>query len=65
MTDRELIRIAASLLTDEEFRVWIAHHVDGKGRRSGSLALGISEDQWRYRLRNAHAKIATETQEAA
>lgn len=57
MTDREIIRIARDILTDQELEVWLAKHIAGKGRRSGSLALGISEDAWRYRLAQAERKI--------
>lgn len=55
--DRELIRRARRTLTDEEFAVWLTKHVAGKGRRSGSLVLGITEDAWRYRLRSAETKL--------
>ncbi len=68
MTDREIIRIARDTLTDQELEVWLAKHIAGKGRRSGSLALGISEEAWRYRLAQAERKIRTHidhTKEAA
>ena len=58
MTDRQLLALARKELTDQEFRVWFAKHYNGNGRRSGSLALGISEDAWRHRLRTAEAKLA-------
>lgn len=57
MNDRELIRIARDVLTAAELHVWITKHVAGKGRRSGSVALGITEDAWRYRLARSEAKI--------
>lgn len=67
MTDRELLLLARNTLTLEEFSVWFAKHYAGNGRRSGSLALGITEDQWRYRLARATLKItvAIENTEAA
>lgn len=67
-TDREIIRIARDTLTDAELEVWLAKHVAGKGRRAGSLALGITEDAWRYRLAQADRKIQahlTHAKEAA
>lgn len=45
------------MLTAAELNVWITKHVGGRGRRSGSLALGITEDAWRYRLRRAELKL--------
>lgn len=58
MTDREIIRIARDTLTDHELEVWLAKHIAERGRRSGSLALGITEDAWRYRLAKADRKIS-------
>lgn len=58
MTDRKLLQLARFTLTEPEFRVWFAKHYNGNGRRSGSLALGISEDAWRYRLALAEEKMA-------
>lgn len=57
MTDRDLIRIARTELSGPEFDVWLTKTIAGKGRRSGSLALGISEDAWRYRYRRATLKM--------
>jgi hypothetical protein len=54
---RDTIRQAEQLLTAAEFRVWLAKHVLGLGRRSGSMALGISEDAFRYRLARADRKL--------
>lgn len=58
MTDRELILLARENLTADEFNVWLTKNVAGKGRRAGSLVLGITEEAWRYRLRRADEKIA-------
>lgn len=57
MNDRELLELARRTLTDIEFRVWFAKHYQDLGRRSGSLALGISEDAWRYRLTSATRRL--------
>lgn len=54
---RQLIQIATQTLTPHELEVWLTKHVGGKGRRAGSLALGITEDAWRYRLQRADTKI--------
>ena len=62
MNNRDLLALARNTLTDDEIVVWIAKHYTGLGRRAGSLALGISEDAYRYRLAKAdaamHAAIA-------
>lgn len=58
MNDRDLLHHARKELTHNEFKVWFAKHYAGHGRRSGSLALGITEDAWRHRLRTAEAKLA-------
>lgn len=58
-TTRELIQIAREHLTPDEFNVWITKHIAGRGRRAGSLALGITEDAWRYRLTRAELKLQT------
>ena len=55
--EANLIRVARELLTPEELDVWLTKHIAGKGRRTGSLALGITEDTWRYRLTKADRKI--------
>lgn len=55
--DKKTIEIAREILTKSEFSVWLAKHVAGHGRRSGSLALGISEEAWRYRLNQATRKM--------
>lgn len=65
MTDRELIRIARDELTADEISVWMAKYVSGLGRRTGSLALGISEDAWRWRIRRAEAKVLAKLKERA
>lgn len=67
MTDRELLAVARHTLDEREFRVWFAKHYQDLGRRSGSVALGISEDSWRYRLACATRKLdaALQAQEAA
>jgi hypothetical protein len=57
-TDRNLIRTARENLTDPELDVWLAKHIHGYGRRAGSLALGITEEAWRYRLTSADRKVA-------
>lgn len=67
MTDRRLLELAKDTLNHDEFRVWVTKHYAGNGRRSGSLALGITEDSWRYRLRSAEQKMnqALEQENAA
>lgn len=57
--DRQLIHQATLTLTSDELAVWLTKHIAGKGRRTGSLILGITEDQWRYRIRSADLKLAT------
>ncbi len=57
MNDRDLIRIARIELAGPEFDVWLTKTIAGKGRRAGSLALGITEDAFRYRLDQATRKI--------
>lgn len=57
MTDRELIRLATRELPPELLAVWLAKHIAGKGRRAGSLTLGITEDAWRYRLQRAEQQL--------
>lgn len=57
MTDKQLIRLALDTLTTQEFDVWITKHYGQKGRQQGSLALGITQDAWRYRLDQAHRKM--------
>lgn len=64
-TSAELIKLARNTLTPDEFSVWLTKHVAGKGRRSGSLTLGITEDAWRYRLQQADRKMTIATKEAA
>lgn len=59
MTDRQLIRLALDTLTTDEFDVWITKHYAGKGRYTGSLALNISQDAWRYRLDQANRKMTS------
>jgi hypothetical protein len=64
--DRDLIALARDTLTRDEFDVWISKNVVGYGRRAGSLALGITEEAWRYRLNAATRKVqAARDQEAA
>jgi hypothetical protein len=65
MIDRARIHQARHTLTSNEFNVWLTKHVAGKGRRSGSLALGITEDAWRYRLQQAERKLDAQDKEAA
>lgn len=62
---RALIERAQADLSKPELDVWLAKHVFGYGRRKGSLALGISEDAWRYRLTCAERKLTEATTEAA
>lgn len=57
MTDRELLKLARHELTTTEFDVWFAKNYRELGRYSGSLALGITVDQYRYRLHTATQKI--------
>lgn len=59
------IRHARSILTGPEFDVWLTKTIAGKGRRSGSLTLGITEDAWRYRLDQAIRKINAAKERAA
>lgn len=56
--DRRTIQAARQLLTPDELDVWLTKYVADKGRRSGSVYLGITEDAWRYRLANAKRKLA-------
>lgn len=63
--DREMILRARAILTPAEFSVWLTKHVAGKGRRAGSVSLGITEDAWRYRLDQAHRKLESDYTEAA
>lgn len=56
-TQKELIRIARIELSGPEFDVWLTKTIAGKGRRAGSLLLGITEDAWRYRYDQAVRKI--------
>lgn len=56
-SDRHLIRIARDTLAEPELDVWLSKHVHGYGRRAGSLALGITEEAWRYRLLNADRRV--------
>ncbi len=65
MNNRDYIRLAAQHLNDEELRVWIAHYLEGYGRRTGALMLDISEDTWRTRLTNANRKLAAHLKEPA
>lgn len=65
LPEKELIAIAREILTHDEFSVWLTKHIAGKGRRTGSLTLGITEDAWRYRLNQADRKMRIATQEAA
>lgn len=64
MDDRDLLKLAAQLCSLAELEVWLTKHIAGKGRRTGSIALGISEDAWRYRLRRAEDKLAPHIKEA-
>lgn len=59
----ELITHARKHLTTEEFAVWLTKHIAGKGRRTGSITLGITEDAWRYRLQQADRKLAKHLQD--
>ncbi len=56
-TEQELLALARSKLDDLEFRVWFAKHYQHLGRRAGSLALGITEEVFRYRLATATRKM--------
>jgi len=64
-SDRKTIELARTILTPSEFDVWLTKHIAGKGRRSGSITLGITEDAWRYRLQRADTKLARHLEEAA
>lgn len=63
MTDDELRTLARHTLTQPEHAVWAAKHLRGLGRRSGSLALGITEEAFRHRLHNADRKMAAAIRE--
>lgn len=63
INSREAITIARRILTPDEFAVWLTKHISGKGRRTGSLTLGISEDAWRYRLQQADRKLTRHLEE--
>lgn len=65
MTSRDAILLARTILTPDELNVWLTKHVAGKGRRSGSLVLGITEDAWRYRLQRAEHKITDQLRKDA
>ena len=67
MSERALLELARATLKPAEFTVWFAKHYQHLGRRSGSLALGISEEAWRYRLGAATRKVdaALQAQEEA
>lgn len=62
-TTRELITTAHNILTPNEYAVWLTKHIAGKGRRTGSLTLGITQEAWRYRLHQADRKLANHLQE--
>jgi hypothetical protein len=51
---------ADPILTTPELHVLLLHSA-GYGRRAGSLALGITEDAWRWRLAAARRKIGKPT----
>lgn len=63
ISSREAIAIAKQILTPKEFSVWLTKHIAGKGRRTGSLTLGITEDAWRYRLQQADRKLTRHLEE--
>jgi DNA-directed RNA polymerase specialized sigma24 family protein len=65
MNDRQLLELAQKTLTADEYRVWFAKHYQGYGRRAGSLALGVTEDQFRNRLHTATRKLRKALEEAA
>lgn len=56
--------IAERVCDPDELRI-LRLKAAGYGRRSGSLALGISEETWRYRMRKAMLKIEQAKKEAA
>lgn len=60
-----LITVAREILSPDEFSVWLTKHIAGKGRRTGSITLGITEDAWRYRLQQADRKLERHLEEAA
>lgn len=53
MTDRNLIRLAAHQLDPDLFVVWLQKTQQHLGRRAGAKLLGISEDAWRHRWKQA------------
>lgn len=57
MTNRDLLALARNTLTIDEFAVWTASTFSGLGRRAGSLALGISEEAFRWRLAKGARKM--------
>jgi DNA-binding CsgD family transcriptional regulator len=54
--DRELRTTLERILTPAELDV-VKLRAANYGRRRGSLALGISEEAWRYRWRNVIRKL--------
>lgn len=65
MNDRQLLELAQKTLTEPEYQVWVAKHYQGHGRWDGSLALGITVDQFRYRLNTATRKLRHAIEETA
>jgi DNA-directed RNA polymerase specialized sigma24 family protein len=57
MTLKEQLRLATQHLDPQALEVWIAKHLHGYGRRAGSLALGITEEQFRHRLHRADSTM--------
>lgn len=53
MSLRQQIELAREHLPADVLEVWMAKHVHGYGRHSGSLVLNISPEQFRSRLGRA------------
>lgn len=65
MTDRELLHLARTHLTGQEFDVWFANTYRNLGRHNGSIDLRITQHQWRHHLTNARRKLAQALDERA
>jgi DNA-binding CsgD family transcriptional regulator len=64
MTDRDLIRLAATVCTPKELEAFTLA-ANGMSERAIALALEISRSAVRARLENAHRKIRQATKENA
>jgi len=53
----KLWEVARRELADDEYPVWFLKHYAGMGRRQGASIIGISAEQFRYRLAKAERKM--------